>query len=254
MWLSIFSTRHSSQSSYTETSGSLQRSDIKKILTNGSGSIRNAMQPTNPLSVQSTSSISKVKIDYPVEQNPFGEDEEEFLEDDQPKTNHSENKTTDITITSSSHINPSVPLNQNSTSSPLAANNTHTSNASNNNSSSSNKTPNDAPMSNTSHESNPFGDDEEQEEKSEKISVPNSEQSPRKNEIVENEELIPIADCLNIKVRALYDYTGAEDDELTFKAGDEFLKLSNEDEIGWCFGKIDKRIGLYPATYATEIK
>jgi len=58
---------------------------------------------------------------------------------------------------------------------------------------------------------------------------------------------------LNVKVKALYDYQSAEDDELSFKAGEEFTKLMNEDERGWCLGKIGSKIGLYPATYAESI-
>jgi hypothetical protein len=34
--------------------------------------------------------------------------------------------------------------------------------------------------------------------------------------------------------------------------GEEFIKLAPEDERGWCLGKIGEKIGLYPATYATN--
>lgn len=61
------------------------------------------------------------------------------------------------------------------------------------------------------------------------------------------------ANYLNVKVKALYDYQSAEEDELSFKAGEEFTKLANEDDRGWCLGKLGTKIGLYPATYATNV-
>lgn len=72
-------------------------------------------------------------------------------------------------------------------------------------------------------------------------------------DFVNNNETLVDNGELGVSVRALYDYEGAESDELSFKQGEIFEKLEDEDGLGWCKGRKDKKVGLYPANYVEVI-
>jgi len=93
--------------------------------------------------------------------------------------------------------------------------------------------PRDHPDSNGTKEPNPFDDESEEWDDAQYVLTDNGEPG--------------------LPVRALYDYEAAEPDELTFKTGEQFEKLEDEDEQGWCKGRKDGRVGLYPANYVETV-
>ena len=62
------------------------------------------------------------------------------------------------------------------------------------------------------------------------------------------------SDAIGLPVRALYDYTAVDSDELTFVAGDILTKLEEEDDQGWCRGRLNGQEGLFPANYCEPVQ
>ncbi|KAK9298489.1 hypothetical protein QLX08_008174 [Tetragonisca angustula] len=151
-----------------------------------------------------------------INQRPVGEDVHEYP----PVNNKSKSKPTSRVISTDGGHGDSKTDTMDSGKHSSEKNN-HDGNAVNRTSTMTNGT-------NAKQESNPFEEEEWDEDSGEPL-VDNGEPG--------------------VLVRALYDYEGAEADELSFKQGDVFDKLEDEDEQGWCKGRKDGRVGLYPANY-----
>lgn len=55
-----------------------------------------------------------------------------------------------------------------------------------------------------------------------------------------------------IQVRAIYDFTAEEDDELGFNAGD-VIEVVDRSDPSWWKGRLRGRTGLFPANYTDQI-
>lgn len=148
------------------------------------------------------------------------------------------------------------------------------------------------PTLNTTSSSNPFDDEDDNDNDNDKNTTPTTTRGPTSNgahtslppysnngnsptsypasanpflDDDENVDSIPsyqspkstggssLDSSAGMPVRALYDYEAQEQDELSFKQGDVFTKLEDEDDQGWCKGRVNGRVGLYPATYVEAL-
>ncbi|CAL7949128.1 unnamed protein product [Xylocopa violacea] len=151
-----------------------------------------------------------------INQRPVGEDVHEYP----PVNNKSKSKPSSRVIsTDVGHVDNKT---------DTISSSKHSSEKNNHDSNTVNRTSTITNGTNVKQESNPFEEEEWDEDSGEPL-VDNGEPG--------------------VLVRALYDYEGAEADELSFKQGDVFDKLEDEDEQGWCKGRKDGRVGLYPANY-----
>lgn len=55
-----------------------------------------------------------------------------------------------------------------------------------------------------------------------------------------------------MQVKAIYDFTAEEDDELGFSAG-EIIEVLDHSDVSWWKGRLHGRTGLFPANYIEQI-
>lgn len=55
-----------------------------------------------------------------------------------------------------------------------------------------------------------------------------------------------------MQVKALYDFTAEEDDELGFCAGD-IIEVLDRTDVSWWKGRLRGRSGLFPANYTSPL-
>jgi len=60
--------------------------------------------------------------------------------------------------------------------------------------------------------------------------------------------------AVEVTLKALYNYTADDDDELSFEEGDEIVKLSEPDSEGWTEGRLVRTgaTGLFPIEYVDQ--
>ena len=84
--------------------------------------------------------------------------------------------------------------------------------------------------------------------------IPEEEPQAAPAEAAATETATPSANgdiAVGSNLRALYDYAGSQDDELSFKEG-EIIVLSGKDDEVWWRGTLDGREGVFPATYVEQ--